>query len=260
MLVDAGDSTAYLALRTTLKRLGISTIDVLVATHPHNDHIGGMAGVIRAFDVKELYLPDVSAASEEYKALMSALNSKVVSVHHASAQSTPSIAWDDGVTVSVLSPQQGAVYENLNDYSIMLRVAYGDTSILLTGDAEGDGMLSAEYAALASFNEAAFRSTVLKVGHHGSSSSTSDAFLEAVRPKYALISCGKDNDYGHPHTAALSRLKSAGATVYRTDELGTLHVALDGEQASISRVILPQRGAGEALGELWQAVKNFFSK
>ena len=139
------------------------------------------------------------------------------------------INWDGDVEVRVLSPIKGADYQdNLNDMSVVIKVTYGETSLLLTGDAES----YAEELMIASEKEL-LQADVLKIGHHGSSTSSSQAFLDAVQPKAVVISLGKNNDYGHPHEEVVKRLENVEATIYRTDESGTILLVSDGEENEI---------------------------
>ncbi len=257
MLIDSGESTAIFSVRSVLKSLGIKKLDAVIATHPHSDHIGGMPGILRSFDVEAFYMPDVSNPSAAYSDMASALNALSLRVNYLSAERTPSIEWDEDVTIDVLSPFEDVAYDGINNYSAILRVSYGGTSMLFTGDAEGDGVYSAEYTALARNTADKFRCTVLKVPHHGSLSSLSDAFLSAASPKYAVISAGRGNDYGHPHQSTLNKLKSSDVEVFRTDELGTVHISMDGENTTVS--VLQKTSSG-FLASIGQSIKSLFGK
>ncbi len=257
MLVDAGESTAIYAVRSVLKSLKIKKLDAVVATHPHSDHIGGMPAILRSFEVGTFYMPDVSNPSSSYSDMTAALNAASLRVNFLSADRTPTIEWDEDVTIDVLSPFEDVAYQSINDYSVILRVSFGGTSILLTGDAEGDGVYSSEYTALARNTADKFRCTVLKVPHHGSLSSLSDAFLSAASPEYAIISVGAGNDYGHPHQSTLNKLENSDVRVFRTDKYGTLHVSMDGENTVIS---VMQKSSGGFFSNIGQSIKGLFKK
>lgn len=258
MLIDAGESTAMYSVRSLIKSLGIKKLDAVIATHPHSDHIGGMPGILRSFEVDRFYMPEVSNPSSDYSAMVSALNSASLQVNYLSAGRTSSIEWDDGIAIDILSPFDDVAYQSINDYSVIMRVTYGGTSMLFTGDAEGNGAYSAEYTALARNSADKFRCTVIKVPHHGSLYSLSDAFLAAAAPEYAVISVGSGNDYGHPHQSTLDKLENCGIEIFRTDKLGTLHIALNGETASISA--LQKASSGGIFSGIGQSIKSLFKK
>ena len=223
ILIDAGTSSTQEELVRQLRSLGAETLDLVVATHPHADHIGGMAAVLEALTVEQIVMPVTSDSStpttQTYEALLDAIGEEGLTV--TPAQAGEEIWNGGGASLQVLAPNAQS-YGDLNDYSVVLRLVYGADSFLFTGDAEEtseEEMLSRGWT---------LNATVLKCGHHGSETSTSQPFLDAVRPQYAVISCGVDNDYGHPDQVTLDRLEAAGAEVFRTDLQGTIVAFTEG--------------------------------
>ncbi len=224
MLIDAGTWEAGKTVSDYLKAHGVSTIDVLVSTHPHSDHIGGMSAVLKDFPVKVIYdsgIPHTTQTYEEYLTLIDQKNIK-----YKVPEKGDVIDFAPGVTVQVLSI--GGNYEDLNEQSIVLKVTYGSDSFLFMGDTGFDaesGLLKSGYD---------LRSDVLKVGHHGSKGSSGTSFIKAVDPKYAVIEVGADNPYGHPTKAAMDRLGVEGSIVYRTDYDGDVVMTSDGKGVTVS--------------------------
>ncbi|OQB23360.1 MAG: ComEC family competence protein [Firmicutes bacterium ADurb.Bin182] len=228
MLIDAGESSAFPAIDALLKELNIKRLDIAVATHPHSDHIGAMEKVIRNYEIGAFYMPPVEHTTKTFENMLTALDELSVPVKKAEVGSTEPVSWDDAVQILVLSPFD-VEYDDLNDYSIMLNVRFKETAVMLTGDAEQ----TAEALALKELPNRYFKADVLKLGHHGSSTSTSDKFLAKVDPEIAVISVGAGNDYGHPHDETIEKLKSSGISVYRTDENGTVKIVLDGTNVKV---------------------------
>lgn len=226
MLIDAGNNDDGSAVVSYLQQRGINKINYLVGTHPHEDHIGGLDEVINTLEIGQVYLPKVIHNTKTFEDVLLALRSKGLKVNPAHAGVT--LLKQDNLKVNLLSPA-GTEYKEINDWSVVIRVQYGDKAFLLTGDAE----IQAEEEMLAAGLE--LQANILKVGHHGSRSSTTSAFLAAVAPEYAVISVGRDNDYGHPHAETLARLAQMGVQVYRTDVEGTLVFTTDGQKISIER-------------------------
>ncbi len=229
ILIDAGTSSTEDELVGELRSLGAETLDLVVATHPHADHIGGMAAVIDAFDVRQVVMPRVSESdtptTKTYENLLQSIADKGLTI--TPAEPGDELLSSGGAVLTVLAPN-GKDYGDLNNYSVVLRLTYGEDSFLFTGDAEEESeeeMLSLDWPLTA---------TVLKCGHHGSETSTSPAFLDAVSPQYAVISCGVDNDYGHPDAVTLEKLEAAGAEVFRTDRQGTILASTDGSGVTMT--------------------------
>lgn len=229
ILIDAGTSSTEDELVDELRSLGAETLDLVVATHPHADHIGGMAAVIDAFDVRQVVMPRISESdtptTKTYENLLQSIADKGLTI--TPAEPGDELLSSGGAVLTVLAPN-GEDYGDLNNYSVVLRLTYGEDSFLFTGDAEEaseEEMLSLDWPLTA---------TVLKCGHHGSETSTSPAFLDAVSPQYAVISCGVDNDYGHPDAVTLEKLEAAGAEVFRTDLQGTILASTDGSGVTMT--------------------------
>lgn len=226
MLVDGGTFDRGEPVSEYLSRQGVSQLDCVVNTHPDDDHIGGLDTVLRRFPVKRYLAPKLPQklipSSEEYLAVQDALQSENLKTEHPSSGQTFSLG---SAKIQVLGPiKQG---ESTNNNSIVLRVVFGRTSFLLMGDAETEE----ENDLLAS--NLPLASTVLKVGHHGSGTSSSAAFLNAVRPRYAAVSVADDSSH-LPKRDTLLRLAGVGAKIYRTDVSGTLIFLSDGKNVSVA--------------------------
>lgn len=224
ILIDAGTRSTKQELADYLKELGVDDIDILIGTHPHEDHIGGMAKIIEEFPIGTLYLPETSdemtPTTKTYESLLDAAESKNVTVRTASAGDV--LLEQGNTSFKVLSPSH-TDYDNLNDYSIVTRLKVGDTAFLFQGDAE----TPVEEEILDSGADVSC--DVIKLGHHGSSTSSSRAYLEAVNPSAAVISCGVGNEYGHPHRETMDLLEKLSITPYRTDTQKTLLAETDGK-------------------------------
>ncbi len=228
MLVDGGPDGSFSVIDKYLTSLGVVGLDVVMASHVHADHIGGLISVVDTYPIGDFYYPPFDADSETYFNLLDALKESQATVHQPYAGVNTLIPWDDQVEVRILAPYD-TVYQDFNDTSYIIRVSYGKTAVLLTGDSTELG----EKLALKAQPDHYFRADVLKVAHHGSSDSTFEKFLDAVSPAIAVISVGKGNDYGHPNQALLDRLTERGITIYRTDEDGTISLLLDGTSVTV---------------------------
>ncbi len=225
MLIDAGVYSERQNLSSFLRRQGIESLDYCVATHSHSDHIGGMSHILYNFTPVNFIYPAYKSNSSDWYSLLDTCDELGISYSTPTPGNTFSVG---GATLTVLSPYKDANYDNLNNQSLVIRLDYEDTSFIFTGDAEKQ----VERELLKSnFN---LEADVLKCGHHGSSTSSSEAFVDAVNPRAAVISCGKNNDYNHPHIETLNTLKSRDIEIYRTDLGSTIVAYSDGNTISFS--------------------------
>ena len=221
MLIDAGENMYGKSITEYITNLGYSKIDYLVATHPHADHIGSMAYVVNHNDIGEIYMPKVATTTKTYEKLLTAISDKGLKVK--SAKAGMNIVDDGDFSIDILAPVT-IEEDDLNNCSIILKMNYKGDSFLFLGDAEKKELetVTADMSA-----------EVLKVGHHGSRTSTTKALLEEVNPKYAVISLGKDNSYGHPHKSTLELLDEFNVETYRTDQDGTIVISTEGSGVTI---------------------------
>lgn len=225
ILIDFGDKDAGPKVGNWLSANGLTNLFCLVATHPHADHIGGFKEILKVVNTDTAYFPSestgASAATSTYRNFLKALVKKGVSVEDACAGDY--ILSNAVYYIRVLAPQPHA-YESLNNASIVLLVKYGEHKLLLTGDAEAES----ESEMIRDYKDEMRRVTFLKVGHHGSKTSSTESFLRIVEPEVAFISLGKDNPYHHPHPSLMKRLVKWCGAIYRTDEEGSLTFITDG--------------------------------
>jgi len=229
VLIDAGDRGSAGDVVRYLERNGVGRIDLLVITHPHMDHIGGLPRVLERFGVAKVIDAGYPHGSQAYKEVLSSIASRRIDYRSAAASPSPRVSKD--VSFEVLWPPNGYAPSGeagLNNGSVVLRVAFGDVSLLLAGDIQHD----AECRILAARRE--LQSTILKVAHHGSPDSTSSEFLQVVQPEYAVISVGAENAHGHPGRATLRRLNASGAAIYRTDRDGNVVFTTDGKMVQVA--------------------------
>ena len=224
MLIDAGESNQGEVVSDYLKDQGISTLDYVVATHPHSDHIGGMKDVLNNFKVEHFIDSGFPHTSKTYENMLTTIDTK--NIPFEVAQAGQKIDFDPAVDIEVLNPSS-TYSDELNENSIVLKVTYGETSFLLMGDAG----LETEERMMKAGND--LDSDILKVGHHASRSGSGATFISAVSPDISVIEVGAGNDYGHPHTEILERLQIA-SKVYRTDMDGTVTVTTDGSTYTVT--------------------------
>lgn len=226
VLIDASVKDEADSILEYLSNQKVARIDYFVLTHPHADHIGSAQKIVEALDIGKVVMPDVTTDTATFEKLLLAIDKKDIPIHIAKAGEIISLG---NANMKILGPIKKT--DDLNNMSIVLRLDYGKTSFMFTGDAEEPS----EKDMLKEYSEAEFRADVLKVGHHGASTSTSFDFLSAIKPKYAIISCGKDNSYGHPHTETINSLNKLGITYFRTDKVGNIIFSSDGEKVTLLR-------------------------
>lgn len=225
VLVDAGTSQSADSLVRYLQELGVTELYAAIATHPHADHIGGMAQVIEAFPIGHFYMGAETQNTATYERMLDALDAQGVPV--SVPEPGEELVFDSGASVTFLGPADDVPKGNLNDRSLICLFRAGEQDVLLMGDAES----AAEQSLLAHYPS--LRCDVLKVGHHGADTSSSVEFLRTVQPTTAVISCGVDNDYGHPDPQTLENLSLAGVDDVRiTAQSGTVILPLNPSSSS----------------------------
>ena len=228
VLVDAGDNDCEEDLEKYLDDLGITTLHCVIATHPHEDHIGSMDMILEEFTVNNLIMPnaevdtDTFSATGDYTRMMEGAQEQGTTVTYVSSGQSFSLG---DLKFWFLAPNS-TDYNDLNDWSLVTKVTYGSTSMLLTGDAES----ISEKEILAKYASSELDCDILKSGHHGSSSSSCEAFLDAIDAEIAIISCGTGNKYGHPNQPVLDRYAERDMQVYRTDLEGTIIFTSNGAE------------------------------
>lgn len=226
MVIDGGNTDDEKTILDYLEKEKVDKLKYVCGTHPHEDHIGALDKVIDNYPVDNVFLPGVTHTSKTYRELLTSIKNKGLKI------TKPRVGdkYDLGkVSFVIVGPDENADYgTDYNNWSVIIKLIDGDVSYMLSGDAEKQ----AEKDAIDSKID--LKCDVYKVGHHGSSSSSSKAYLDALSPKYAIISVGKDNSYHHPHQTTLNKFKQRGIEYYRTDEKGTIVASSDGKEVNIT--------------------------
>ena len=219
MLIDAGTNEVGETIVNYLEKLGITKINYLIGTHPHEDHIGGLDDVINNFDIEQIYMPKIETTTKTFEDVLEAIENKNLTVIAPNKGDKIEL----GQAVGKFMTEPILDKDNLNLSSLVLRLEFGNTSYLFMGDAEEENEKTINWP----------KTDVLKVGHHGSNTSSGESFLEQVHPQYAIIMVGKDNSYGLPKQEIIDKLNNIGSEIYRTDEDGTIQIISDGNNIEI---------------------------
>ena len=220
MLIDAGTNEAGKTVVDYLKNKGISQIDYLIGTHPHEDHIGGMDDVIEAFDIKQIYMPKMETTTKTFKDVLTAISNKNLKI----TQPNKGTQIELGEAKCEFMTEPIIDKDNINLSSLVIRLEFGNNSFLFMGDAEKENEETITWP----------KTDVLKVGHHGSNTSSSQEFIEQVQPKYSVIMVEEDNSYNLPKQETIDKLEEAGSKIYRTNENGTIEITSDGNEIKVS--------------------------
>lgn len=227
VLIDCGERSEAAHVVAYLRDFGVTRLDYVIATHQHSDHMGGMAQILRAFDIGEFIMPEIpdemTPTADFYSDALDVIEEKGIEAVYSTVGRVISLC--EGTSLELIGPV-GSGYDDLNSYSIVARLVSGNYSFLFTGDMESD----AEQEMADSWIDV--RADVLKVAHHGSSSSSTKAFIGRVGAEYAVISVGEDNSYGHPTNEVLKRLSAFGYEILITMEYGDIVFVTDGNELS----------------------------
>lgn len=221
MLIDVGESSKGKIVSSYISNLGYYRIDYVVGTHPHTDHIGGLAYIINSFDIGNIYMPKAISTSKTYENLLNTISQKGLKI--TTARAGVNIVNEEKLNINIIAPNRE--YSDLNNSSAVVKITYGNRKFLFMGDAEtkSENDIITDVSA-----------DVIKVGHHGSDTSSGQSFVNKVNPKYAIIMVGNNNQYSHPYQIIIDRWINSGSKVYRTDINGNIIVISDGNSLDIS--------------------------
>ena len=221
MLIDAGESSKEEVVSEYINTLGYNKINYVIGTHPHSDHIGGLAHIINSFNIEKIYMPKALSTSKTYENLLNTIYKNKKNI--ITAKAGIKIIDEDNLKINILAPNNNN-YSNLNNYSVVIKINYKSKSFLFMGDAE----ILSENEILTDVS-----ADIIKIGHHGSDTSSSESFLSKVNPKYAIIMVGENNKYNHPNQTILDRLERNNIITYRTDLNGNIVITSDGNEINV---------------------------
>jgi len=229
MLIDTGEKNQYDKLNGYLKHFGVNKFKYIIFTHPHSDHIGSAVNIVKNYNIETLIMPPVTHTTKTFTNLIDLLEQKQIEI-------TPSVCGDKyqfgDAEFTILAPNSNS-YKSLNNYSVVISMTYGETTFLFTGDMEKES--ENEVIDFCKNNHIDLSVHVLKVAHHGSSTSSQQKFLNLLKPKYAIITCGEGNSYNLPNMKTVNRIETAGTKIYRTDLDGDIVILSDGLHLSVKK-------------------------
>ncbi|WP_252226081.1 ComEC/Rec2 family competence protein [Clostridium sp. ZBS2] len=225
ILIDAGPRSEADHLLKQLEEKNIDDFEMVIATHPHEDHIGGMTKIFQKYKVENFYMPKVTHTTKTFENMLNAVSNEGIKIQ--TIKEGMKFDLGSGAKIDVYSPIKES-YEEFNNYSPIMKLTFGDKKLMFTGDAE----TLVEQEVLSKYSKD-LKADVLKFGHHGSSTSSSNEFIQAVSPQYGIISCGTDNSYGHPNKETMSKISKNGIETYRTDLQGEITVTSNGKTISV---------------------------
>jgi len=234
MLIDTGESSEYNKLTSYLENFNVTDFKYVIFTHPHSDHMGSADKIVKNYNIENLIMSSGTNNTKTFERLVDEIEKKKLEIIPA----VPGEVFKFGEAEFLILAPELDEYKNLNNYSVVIKMTYGKTDFLFTGDMEKE--LENEVMKFCEKNNINLSSDVLKVAHHGSSTSSQAEFLRLISPKVAIIMCGKDNSYNHPNLQTVGRIESVGATILRTDLLGDIVMISDGNDLSV------KKGRGEA--------------
>lgn len=243
MLIDAGENDKGTLVQNYIKKQGVKALDYLIITHPDSDHSGGADVIITKYDIDTIIYPNYSKDTATWRDVVKAMDYKRYKVTEPVVGDTYKLG---DAEFTIIAPNSDDYGDNANNYSVGIILRHGNKKFVFTGDAEE----AAEADIVA--NKLDISADVLQAGHHGSKTASTEKFLKAINPEYAVISCGEDNSYGHPHAATMNSLRSMGVKVYRTDEQGSLIATSDGKEIKWNAALSDTWKAGEPTGSSTQ--------
>ena len=237
MLIDGGENDKGTLIQNYMNKQGVKSLDYFIVTHPDSDHCGGADVIITKYDIDTIIMPNYEKDTATYRDVVQSLDYKRYSVTPPVVGNTYSLG---DAEFTIIGPNKNDYGNESNNYSVAIVLKHGRKKFVFTGDAEEEAEIDIVN------NKMDISAQVLKVGHHGSKSSSAEKFIQAVSPEYGVISCGENNEYGHPHSVTLNTLRKEGVKVFRTDEQGSIVAVSDGKEITWNTAPTDSWKAGES--------------